>query len=83
MAGLQHQAFERGVAEALARLTDGLPMLVDCRPAREALELADGTVLHAGPPIDTVRAGSGGAVAGGARALLKSSPPDRGGQRPT
>jgi len=43
---------ERANAEALARLTDGLPVLVDCRPAREALDLADRTVLHAGPPID-------------------------------
>jgi hypothetical protein len=38
-------------ATALARLTDGTPFLVDCRPAREALALADHTVLHAGPPI--------------------------------
>lgn len=45
-------AIERANAEALARLTDGLPVLVDCRPAREALELADRTVLHAGPPIE-------------------------------
>jgi hypothetical protein len=30
-------------------------MLVDCRPAREALELADHTVLHAGPPLDWSR----------------------------
>jgi hypothetical protein len=46
---------ERANAEALARLTDGLPVLVDCRPAREALELADRTVLHAGPPIEWSR----------------------------
>jgi hypothetical protein len=46
---------ERANAEALARLTDGLPVLVDCRPAREALELGDRTVLHAGPPIEWSR----------------------------
>ena len=44
-------AIERANAEALARLTDGTPVLVDCRPAREALDLTDRTVLHAGPPI--------------------------------
>ena len=47
----RRDAIERANSEALARLTDGLPVLVDCRPAREALELADRTVLHAGPPI--------------------------------
>jgi hypothetical protein len=36
---------------ALERLVGGLPVLVDCRPAREALELPDHVVLHAGPPI--------------------------------
>ena len=48
----RRDVIERANAEALGRLTEGLPMLVDCRPAREALELADRTVLHAGPPID-------------------------------
>jgi hypothetical protein len=38
-------------AIALDRLVNGEPVLVDCRPAREALELPDRTVLHAGPPI--------------------------------
>jgi len=47
----RRDAIERANAEALARLTGGTPVLVDCRPAREALELADRTVLHAGPPI--------------------------------
>jgi hypothetical protein len=51
----RRDAIDRANAEALARLTDGLPILVDCRPAREALELADRTVLHAGPPIDWIR----------------------------
>jgi hypothetical protein len=45
------EAVDRANAEALARLTDGTPVLADCRPAREALGLADRTVLHAGPPI--------------------------------
>ena len=51
----RRDAIERANAEALGRLTEGLPMLVDCRPAREALELADHTVLHAGPPIEWSR----------------------------
>ena len=51
----RRNVIERANAEALARLTEGLPVLVDCRPAREALELADRTVLHAGPPIDWSR----------------------------
>jgi hypothetical protein len=38
-------------AEALARLVDGLPLLTDCRPAREAMGLPERLVLHAGPPI--------------------------------
>jgi uncharacterized protein DUF1116 len=42
---------ERANAQALSKLTEGTPALVDCRPAREALELADHTVLHAGPPV--------------------------------
>jgi hypothetical protein len=50
----QH-AIERANADAVARLTDGMPVLVDCRPAREALELPDRTVLHAGPPIAWTR----------------------------
>jgi hypothetical protein len=52
---VRRDAIERANAEALRRLTEGLPVLVDCRPAREALELADRTVLHAGPPIDWSR----------------------------
>lgn len=38
-------------ARALARLVDGEPVLVDCRPAWEALPLPARTVLHAGPPL--------------------------------
>ncbi len=37
---------------ALDRLVNGTPFLVDCRPAGEALELPDRTILHAGPPIE-------------------------------
>lgn len=42
-------------ARALDRLVNGDPVLVDCRPAREALELPARTVLHAGPPIAWTR----------------------------
>jgi hypothetical protein len=38
-------------AEALARLAGAEPVLLDCRPAWEALELPEATVLHAGPPL--------------------------------
>jgi hypothetical protein len=38
-------------ADALARLTGGEAVLVDCRPAREAFGLPERLVLHAGPPI--------------------------------
>jgi hypothetical protein len=44
-------AIERANAEALDRLTGGEPVLLDCRPAWEALELPERMVLHAGPPI--------------------------------
>jgi uncharacterized protein DUF1116 len=47
----RRETIERANATAVARLTEGTPVLVDCRPAREALDLADRTVLHAGPPI--------------------------------
>jgi hypothetical protein len=58
LAGLESRrdAIERANQEALTRLTEGEPVLVDCRPAREALELPDRTVLHAGPPLDWARA---------------------------
>jgi Protein of unknown function (DUF1116) len=38
-------------AKALARLVGGDPVLLDCRPAWEALALPERTVLHAGPPL--------------------------------
>ena len=47
----RREAIERANTVALDRLTSGAPFLVDCRPAREALELPDHTVLHSGPPI--------------------------------
>jgi hypothetical protein len=46
---------DRANAEALARLTGGEPVLVDCRPAWEALDLPPRVVLHAGPPIGWAR----------------------------
>jgi len=45
------EAIERANTEALGRLTGGEPFVVDCRPAWEALELPERTVLHSGPPI--------------------------------
>src|SRR5437762_543454 len=47
----RRDAIERANTLALERLTGGTPFLVDCRPAREALGLADHTVLHSGPPL--------------------------------
>jgi hypothetical protein len=41
--------------QALGRLVGGEPILVDCRPAWEALELPEHTVLHAGPPLAWAR----------------------------
>jgi hypothetical protein len=37
--------------DALTRLTEAEPVLVDCVPAGDALDLPAGVVLHAGPPI--------------------------------
>lgn len=45
-------AIEAANAEALRRLVEGEPALVDCRPAREAIDLPEHVVLHAGPPIE-------------------------------
>ena len=41
---------------ALQRLVDAHPVLVDCRPAGEALGLVGRIVLHAGPPLEWERA---------------------------
>lgn len=54
--GARHDVIERANATAFDRLVNGTPVLVDCRPAWEALDLADHTVLHAGPPLDWARA---------------------------
>ncbi len=51
----RREAIDRANAEALGRLTGGEPLLVDCRPAWEALELPPRTVLHAGPPLEWAR----------------------------
>jgi hypothetical protein len=42
--------------EALRRLTDAQPFLIDCRPAAEAIGLTEQVVLHAGPPLSWERA---------------------------
>ena len=47
----RRDTIELANAEAFARLVNGEPVLVDCRPAWEALDLPQRTVLHAGPPI--------------------------------
>ena len=55
-----HRGRER--ARPSSRLLAARPMLVDVRPAREALGLGDRQLLHSGPPIDVgadVRAGPG------------------------
>ncbi|MGH7332187.1 MAG: DUF1116 domain-containing protein, partial [Candidatus Rokuibacteriota bacterium] len=52
----RHEVVAAANARALDILANGEPYLVDCRPAREALELPERTVLHAGPPLDWDRA---------------------------
>src|SRR5688572_33489871 len=47
---------ERANCDAFDRLVNGGPFLVDCRPAREGLSLADRIVLHAWPPLAWGRA---------------------------
>jgi hypothetical protein len=47
---------EAANARAFDVLTNGEPVLLDCRPAREALELPYRVVLHAGPPLAWDRA---------------------------
>ena len=51
----RHEHIERANAEAFDRLVNGDPVLVDCRPAWEALDLPARTILHAGPPIAWAR----------------------------
>lgn len=52
----QRERIDRANREAFDRLVNGTPVLVDCRPAWEALDLPDRTVLHAGPPLEWARA---------------------------
>ena len=46
---------ESANATALGRLVEGDPVLVDCRPAREAIGLPERMVLHTSPPLDWSR----------------------------
>lgn len=48
-------AIEAANVQVLARLGGGEPILLDCRPAWEAIEIPDHTVLHAGPPLPWAR----------------------------
>src|SRR5205814_2432946 len=49
-------AIDAANRRALDELTNGEPVLIDCRPAAEALELPARVVLHAGPPLEWRRA---------------------------
>jgi hypothetical protein len=57
-AGAPGERLTIGEANRVAwdRLVGALPVLLDCLPAREALGLGDGVVLHAGPPMTWERA---------------------------
>jgi hypothetical protein len=44
-------SIEAANADALARIVEAEAVLLDCRPAWEALELPERVVLHAGPPL--------------------------------
>jgi Protein of unknown function (DUF1116) len=47
------QSIDQANREALRRILDGEPILVDVIPASQATsELKDGVILHAGPPIE-------------------------------
>ena len=48
-------SIEAANAEVLARIVDAETVLLDCRPAWEALALPERTVLHAGPPLAWAR----------------------------
>jgi hypothetical protein len=47
----QRDRIDAANAAAWSRLVEGLPSLIDCRPAREAMGLPPHLVLHAGPPL--------------------------------
>ena len=49
-------AIDAANAAVLAIITAAHPVLVDCRPAREAMSLEERVVLHAGPPLAWDRA---------------------------
>jgi len=53
LARLEHRRADIDAANqrAFDILVNGEPVLLDCRPAREAMELPDRVVLHAGPPL--------------------------------
>src|SRR5204862_7384358 len=53
--GPRRAEIEGANATALTRLVEGDPVLVDCRPARDAIGLPERTVLHAGPPLAWAR----------------------------
>ena len=58
---------EEANAEALRRMLEGLPVLVDVVPAREVIPALEGKVLlHSGPPIgwDRMCGPMQGAIAG-------------------
>jgi hypothetical protein len=48
-------AIDAANAEVVSRLMGGEPVLLDCRPAWEAIELPQHVVLHAGPPLAWAR----------------------------
>jgi hypothetical protein len=52
------EVFATANATAPARLVDGEPWLIDCRPAADALGRPPRVVLHAGPPLDRTSAGA-------------------------
>jgi uncharacterized protein DUF1116 len=47
----QREEIDAANRRAFDVLVNGEPVLVDCRPAREALGLPERVVLHAGPPL--------------------------------
>src|ERR687894_780270 len=53
LALFNNPSIEAANLEAVGRMMGAQPMLVDVRPAREALPgMTDRTFFHAGPPID-------------------------------
>jgi hypothetical protein len=50
------KSIDQANREALRRIVDGEPILVDCIPASQAIpDLANNVILHAGPPIEWAR----------------------------